>query len=202
MVEKKFNSEIGNLLKEKLARRVMPSLQMLLLHEDTSGRFAKKEKIPSLRAQANFAFLKEFVSPILYDLRNYTNDLKTDFGLRPFFDPKSEYQPKFIIYDGVKMISYSEIGNGRDDLVSPEEIKTVQDLNRWGRENKQSMMIFGKLSKRDMILNIISTVGELIPEESAEYSFSPKPKSDSEPVVIKPSLIGSMKDFLKLKKSR
>jgi hypothetical protein len=201
MVEKKFNSEISNLLKEKLARKVMPSLEMLLLQAETGNRSTKKEKHLPLKAQSNLTFLREFISPILYDLRNYTSDLKTDFGLRPAFDPKSECQPEFIIYDGVKTILCSVVGDEKDDLVFSKEIKTVQDLNEWGKENKQSIIIFGKLSKRDIILNIVSAVGSLIPEEVVESSSNPEPKLNSGSV-SKRSLSDSMKTVFGIKKNR
>lgn len=194
MSKERFSSESDRPSWENLAKKAIVDIKALSLQEETKTEIAKRRSDPLSGAQINLTFVKEVISPIVFDLcRSLEAGLVVEFGLRPVFN--FERKDKFIIYDGSRLNLCLSTGDGDNDFERLTEIRKGENLRilcqRQGKEAKNAICVFGRMSKKNIALRVVSVMQSLIPSNIEAAKSNPNldadPSSDIPSFVPNPS---------------
>ena len=185
MSEEQFHSESSNSLLSNFASEAIFDIEKKILPELGEERFPS----PLSGAISNFKFIKNTISPILSDLCRYGINSNEDSkaGLKIKFNSfiaNSNSQTKFIAYNGIDL--YISRGDGIAPLRIIAEKNDLRKLHssKGGKEAREAVSAFGRLSKKDITSEVIKAIGLILPSESSAQEIpvlinSPIPDVDS-----------------------
>lgn len=133
---------------------------LLSMNEEEEKKLRQKHSPRG--AEINVGFVNTIISPILLDYLSWNKEegFATDFNLRPQFD--SEYEQKFIRYDGVKLSLCRLKGEAEGSFEAIREIRGEKDtreiFQKHGEGAKRALLAFGTISRRGIISEIMNKI--------------------------------------------
>jgi len=139
-----------------IVRNVLLDLEILISEEEVREEVAKKHDNPLQKALSRFNFVQEKISPILSGLDgDYESCLRVPLG-----SFESDNPSEVVIYNGIAMYICSYPVNFKEDLTHAKKIteKSLRDLHGQGSGEMEAICAFGRMSNKDIILEVKNAV--------------------------------------------